>query len=153
MLARLRSHLTFANVVSSLALFIALGGGAYALTIPKNSVGARQLKKNAVLGSKIKRGAVTSPTVKDHSLLSKDFQPGQLPAGATGPKGSVGPPGSARALREAGACSWPARRATDPCASSSRTRMVRLDAFKATAFKSQSTIIVCFGTSMGLVHE
>ena len=36
-------HLTFANVVSLMALFVALSGGAYALSIPKNSVGAKQL--------------------------------------------------------------------------------------------------------------
>jgi hypothetical protein len=44
MLARLASHLKFANVVSVLALFLALGGGAYAVaSLPKNSVGPRQL--------------------------------------------------------------------------------------------------------------
>lgn len=89
----LRSHLTFANVVSLLALFVALSGGAYALTLPKNSVGARQLKKNAVQGSKIKGGAVTSSKVKDASLLSTDFKPGQLPSGPRGPEGSRGPEG------------------------------------------------------------
>lgn len=97
MLAKLRSHLTFANVVSLMALFVALSGGAYALTIPKGSVGAKQLKRNAVTRSKIKNGAVTSSTVKDNSLLAKDFKLGQLPAGprgATGPQGETGPQGS-----------------------------------------------------------
>ena len=37
-----RSQLTYANVVATLALFLALGGGAYAATqLPKNSVAAR----------------------------------------------------------------------------------------------------------------
>jgi hypothetical protein len=96
MLARFRSRLTFANVVSLMALFVALSGGAYALTIPNNSVGAKQLKKNAVLGSKIKRGAVASSDVKNGSLLSADFKAGQLPQGAkgdTGPQGNAGPKG------------------------------------------------------------
>ena len=44
-LARVRSHLTFANVVSLMALFVALSGGAYALSIPKGSVGTKQLRK------------------------------------------------------------------------------------------------------------
>jgi hypothetical protein len=48
MLARFRSRLTFANVVSLMAPFVALGGGAYAMTIAKDSVGATQLNKNAV---------------------------------------------------------------------------------------------------------
>ena len=81
MLARLHSHLTFANVVSFLALFVALSGGAYALTLPRNSVGTKQLKK----------GAVTAAKVKDRSLLAKDFRRGQLPAGPTGPSGPPGP--------------------------------------------------------------
>jgi hypothetical protein len=105
-LTRLRSGLTFANVVSSLALFIALGGGAYALTIPKNSVGAAQLKRHAVTSSKLAAHAVTSSKlaakavtsskVRDGSLLAADFKPGQLPAGAKGdqgPQGARGPAG------------------------------------------------------------
>jgi hypothetical protein len=68
----LRSKLTFANVVSVIALFIALGGSAYAVTqLPKNSVGSKQLKNNAVTSSKVKAG----------SLLESDFKSGQLPAG------------------------------------------------------------------------
>jgi hypothetical protein len=90
MLTRIRSGLTFANVVSMLALFVALSGGAYALTIPKNSVGAKQLKKNAVTRSKIKNGAVTSSKVKTGSLLAEDFKARQLPAGPPGPKGDTG---------------------------------------------------------------
>lgn len=96
MLTRLRSGLTFANVVSSLALFIALGGGAYALTVPKNSVGVAQLKRHAVTTSKVAANAVTSSKVRDGSLLAADFKPGQLPAGAKGdqgPQGARGPAG------------------------------------------------------------
>jgi hypothetical protein len=81
MLARLRARLTYANVVSTIGLFVALGGGAYAAaTLPRNSVGTPQLKKNAVISSK----------VKDRSLLARDFKRGQLPAG---PRGLTGPQG------------------------------------------------------------
>jgi hypothetical protein len=90
MLTRIRSGLTFANVVSLLALFVALSGSAYALTIPKNSVGAKQLKQNAVTRSKIKNGAVTSSKVKTGSLRAEDFKAGQAPAGPPGPKGANG---------------------------------------------------------------
>jgi len=79
-----------------MALFIALGGGAYALSIPRNSVGPKQLRKNAVTGPKIKRGVVTSSKVKDHGLLAKDFKAGELPAGppgANGERGAEGAPG------------------------------------------------------------
>jgi hypothetical protein len=44
MWARLRSRLTYANVLASVALFIALGGASYAaVQIPKGSVGTKQL--------------------------------------------------------------------------------------------------------------
>jgi hypothetical protein len=83
-MARFRSHVTYANVIATLALFIALGGGAYAATkLPKNSVGSKQIKANAVNASK----------VADRSLLARDFKAGQLPAGAQGPQGIQGPKG------------------------------------------------------------
>jgi len=60
-LTRLRAHICFANVVSLLALFSALGGGAYAaLRLPANSVGTKQLRNGAVTSSKLKNGAVTA---------------------------------------------------------------------------------------------
>jgi hypothetical protein len=71
-------------VIASLALFIALGGGAYAaIKIPKNSVGTAQIKSNAVISSK----------VKDRSLLALDFKAGQLPQGAQGIQGAKGDKG------------------------------------------------------------
>jgi hypothetical protein len=66
---KLRPRLTFANVVSCLALFVALGGSAYAATqLKKNSVGAKQLKKNAVTTAKIENEAVTGAKVQLGSL-------------------------------------------------------------------------------------
>jgi hypothetical protein len=81
--------------MATLAVFIALGGGAYAVvSVPDNSVGTRQLRNSAVAHSKIENNAVTSSKVKDGSLLGVDFKAGQLPAGPAGPKGDQGPPGS-----------------------------------------------------------
>src|SRR3954447_775826 len=66
-------NVSYANVVATLALFIALGGGAYAVVqLPKNSV--------------------TTVQVKNRSLLAKDFKKGQLKAGRAG---AAGQPGSA----------------------------------------------------------
>lgn len=48
-LSYLRIHLSYANVVATLALFVGLGGASYAaITLPANSVGARQLRERAV---------------------------------------------------------------------------------------------------------
>jgi hypothetical protein len=70
----------------AVALFGAtpLGHAASRIILPKNSVGAAQLKKAAVTGAK----------VKDGSLSAADFMPGQLPAGERGPKGDKGDPGA-----------------------------------------------------------
>lgn len=61
---QIRKRLTYANVMSSIAVFLVLGGAAFAATqLPKNSVGSKQLKKNAVTTAKIKNGAVTASKV------------------------------------------------------------------------------------------
>jgi len=75
----LRTKLTFSNLVALLALFIALGGAAYAATqLPKNSVGTKQLKKGAVTKAKIKKSTL------------KALQGARGPAGPAGPVGPAG---------------------------------------------------------------
>jgi len=71
--------------VAIVALLVALGGTSIAAVtaLPISSVGTLQLKGNAVISSK----------VKNHTLLSADFAPGQIPKGAKGSKGSPGPQG------------------------------------------------------------
>jgi hypothetical protein len=62
---RLRSKLTYANVISTLALFLVVAGGsAFAAgKLGKNTVGTKQIKKNAITAAKIKDGAVTSSKI------------------------------------------------------------------------------------------
>lgn len=58
-----------AFVISLIALFVALGGTTYAATsLPKNSVGTKQLEKNAVTGPKIKNEAVTAAKINAKGL-------------------------------------------------------------------------------------
>lgn len=81
-----------AMAVALIALFVSLGGSAFAASnLPKDSVGTMQLKPAAVTGAKLHNDAVTASKVKDHSLLAKDFMAGQLPQGPQGPQGPTGP--------------------------------------------------------------
>jgi hypothetical protein len=74
---RWTDRLTYANVMATIAMFIALGGGAYAaLKLPKNSVGTKQLKKDAVTGAKVKNGTLTNQDIDVASL-------GRVPSAAT----------------------------------------------------------------------
>ena len=59
MARRIRSSISFANVVALLALFVALGGGAYAATaLPANSVGSVQIRDGGVRSADIRNGSV-----------------------------------------------------------------------------------------------
>jgi hypothetical protein len=76
-IARLASYLR-QHHLALLALFIALGGTAYAATLPRNSVGPRQLKKNAVTSKKIKRNAVTTSKIKNGQVTPSDVRDDSL---------------------------------------------------------------------------
>lgn len=93
---QIKKRLTYANVMSSIAVFLVLGGATAiaAGQLGKNSVGSKQLKKNAVTTAKIKNGAVTGAKVKPGSLKASSFAAGQLPAGPKGDKGAPGAPGA-----------------------------------------------------------
>jgi hypothetical protein len=74
------------NTIAILALFVALGGTTYAATsLPKNSVGSKQLKSNAVTTAKIKKNAVTGSKIADNSVKGADVLEsslGKVPAAA-----------------------------------------------------------------------
>jgi hypothetical protein len=62
-------RLTYANVMSSIAVFLVLGGAAFAAAkVGKKSVGPNQLKANAVTTKKIKKKAVTNAKLADGSV-------------------------------------------------------------------------------------
>jgi hypothetical protein len=64
------------NVLGITALFIALGAGAYAAGLPKNSVKSKQIKAGAVKNAELADASVTSTKVEDGSLLRADFAAG-----------------------------------------------------------------------------
>jgi hypothetical protein len=63
--------------VALLALFIALGGSAYAAE--KIRIGSAQIIDNSVRSVDLRNNDVQSADVRDGSLLAADFAPGQLP--------------------------------------------------------------------------
>lgn len=78
---QIRMRLTYANVMSSLAVFLVLGGAtAFAASqLGKNSVGTNQLKKNSVTAAKIKKEAVTEAKIQNGAVTA-----GKIGAGAVG---------------------------------------------------------------------
>jgi len=116
MLARLRAHLTYANVVATLALFLALGGASYAAirvgsgSIINNSVRTQDLRNNdirskdirnrTIQGGDILTSTITGQQVRE-STLSKVPDADKLD-GADSTSFRVGCP--AGTLRHAGGC-------------------------------------------------
>ncbi len=98
----LRDKLTYANVISTLCLFMLLGGGAYAATkLPKNSVGTKQIKNGAITGKKIKQGTIDAGKLTPSAVATLKGTKGD--AGAVGPQGPQGTTnGGAYATVEAG---------------------------------------------------
>jgi hypothetical protein len=117
---RLRRHLSYANVMASMAVFIALGGTATAAlvitgkNVRNESLTSGDIKNGTVKGGDIRNGSVTttdildgtigssdigfaslnSGDIADGSLLAKDFRLGELPGGSQGQKGDTGATGA-----------------------------------------------------------
>ena len=90
MFHRILDRLSYANVMATAAVFIAIGGGAYAAGLAKNSVKSKQIKDGAVKTADLATDSVTSAKVAAGALLASDFAKGQLPAGERGPEGPQG---------------------------------------------------------------
>jgi len=84
-----RKRLTYANVMSTIGVFLILGGAtAFAATkigshqLKSNSVTTAKIKKNAVTSTKIKKGAVTAAKIKAGAIGTAQLANG----GVTGEK-------------------------------------------------------------------
>ena len=111
-----RDRLSYANVTASLALFVALAGTATAaVTLPRDSVGAREIRadavrspelaKDAVRSPEIERDAVRSPEIRAEAVRTSELEDGGIRLedisdraksaleGAEGPAGPQGPAG------------------------------------------------------------
>jgi hypothetical protein len=82
---QIRKRITYANVMSSLAVFLVLGGAsAYAAKkigsneIKSNSITTGKIKKNAVTTSKIKKNAITTAKIKNGAVTGAKINVGTL---------------------------------------------------------------------------
>jgi hypothetical protein len=64
----LNGKLTYSRVMATIAFFVAIGGGAWAVAVDRNSIGAREIAKNAVGTSELKNNAATGKDIAEASL-------------------------------------------------------------------------------------
>jgi hypothetical protein len=84
-----------AFVISLIALFVALGGTTYAATsLPKNSVGTKQLKNGAVTKGKINKKTISALRGSRGPVGPAGPKGATGSQGPSGPKGSTGSPGA-----------------------------------------------------------
>ena len=91
MLARLSARLTYANVVATLALFVALGGSSYAFT----QFGSKQVRNRSLRGIDLRRNTLKGSEVKESKLGTV---PNALHAGSADSAGAAALATDAQAL-------------------------------------------------------
>jgi hypothetical protein len=72
--SRLRRQLSYANVIATIALFVALGGVSYAAA----TINGNKIIKGTVAGAKLKNGTITGTQVKSNSLTGSSIDESSL---------------------------------------------------------------------------
>ena len=85
------SRLTYANVVATIALMLALGGTAVAAA----TLTGRDIVDGTITGRDLRDFTIGPRKIKNGSLLARNFRAGQLPRGEPGATGPAGPRGVA----------------------------------------------------------
>lgn len=75
---RIRKRATYANVMSTIAVFLVLGGATAFAALGKGTVGTKQLKTNSVTAAKLKNKAVTTAKIADHAVTGTQVNLGSL---------------------------------------------------------------------------
>jgi hypothetical protein len=102
-MGRVRQGLTYANVMATVAVFVAIGGTSYAALkitgrdVVNGSLTSGDVRNGTLRSADVRNGTLRSADVRDGSLSARDFSSGQLPRGATGLPGVAGPAGPAGA--------------------------------------------------------
>lgn len=73
---KLRERLSYANVMATVAVFLALGGGAWALA--RNSVGSGAIKNNSIRSKDIHNRTIRARDVRRNSLRGGQINEGSL---------------------------------------------------------------------------
>jgi hypothetical protein len=81
-LSHLKKHLSVANVLSGLALFMAMSGFAYAATLGRNAVKTRNIANGAVTTAKLRNNAVNTRKLRNNAVNARKVRNGAV----TGPK-------------------------------------------------------------------
>jgi hypothetical protein len=87
---RARERLTYANVMSSVAVFLVLGGGAAFAALGKNTVGTAQLKRNAVKVGKIAGEAVRAGKLAKNAIATNRLREGVVTTSKLGKEAVTG---------------------------------------------------------------
>lgn len=92
---QIRKRLTYANVMSSIAVFLVLAGGvAYAA----KKVGTKEIRGNAITTRKIKKNAVTTGKIRNRAVTNAKIRDGAV----TGAKINLATLGTVPSARSAG---------------------------------------------------
>lgn len=104
MIRRIRSRITSAHVLAAAALFVALGGSAYAATFGNNSVKSRHIVDNKVKSKDLK----DDKAVQTEDVVNGTIASGDLSTEARGASGRVDPGGGLSLARNVTGVSHPA---------------------------------------------
>ena len=167
-MAALRERLTYANVMATVAVFLALGGVSYAaVSLPRGSVGREQLRKDSVTKSRIARKSVGRSELRRRGVTKGSLSSWirrqlrrRAKTGATGPRGATGARGpagaAARRVRYSAAASATpdpvtaldlnALRLTTSCDQDGGTTMLNFSVRSADGATLEETITVDVGS-------
>jgi hypothetical protein len=67
--AWLRRHISYANVVATLALFVAVGGSSYAAL----RIGSRDIRDNSIRSVDVRNNAIAGKDVRNRTLRARDI--------------------------------------------------------------------------------
>ena len=95
----LRRHISYANVMATVAVFIALGGTSYAVL----DIGSEDVADNSLRSRDIRNSTMRSRDVRDHTLLARDLRRNNLGGGVIQESSLGTVPSAATAARVGGA--------------------------------------------------